>query len=119
MSDLFSRFWHFSLYSTVNPLFSDEDNSISQEGYGKKECNITYEDFFPDYFTFGASTAAYQVEGAWNVDGRGPSVWDTAVHEFPDRVKDRSNGDVAIDSYHRYEEDVQVLKEMGVCIVQY
>ncbi|KAK9941266.1 hypothetical protein M0R45_017879 [Rubus argutus] len=48
-----------------------------------------------------------------NEDGRGPSIWDTYTHKFPDKIKDGSNGDVAIDAYHHYKEDVEIMKDMG------
>ncbi|KAI0494240.1 hypothetical protein KFK09_024372 [Dendrobium nobile] len=69
---------------------------------------------FPPDFVFGAATAAYQIEGAVDKGGRGPSIWDTYTHKFPERIADGSNGDVAADSYHRYEEDVKLLKELGM-----
>jgi len=76
-------------------------------------------DTFPDSpdgtpFLWGSATAAYQVEGAWNEDGKGESIWDKFVHDKPDRVKNNDNGDVACDSYHKYKEDVQLLKAMGM-----
>ncbi|CAN6692630.1 unnamed protein product [Malus baccata var. baccata] len=63
-------------------------------------------------FVFGAASAAYQVEGAWNEDGRGPSIWDTFTHNHPEKITDRSNGDVAIDQYHLYKKDVAIMKDM-------
>ncbi|KAJ0976995.1 hypothetical protein J5N97_012469 [Dioscorea zingiberensis] len=69
---------------------------------------------FPPGFTFGAASAAYQTEGAWNEGGRGPSVWDTFCHEHPEKIADSSNGDHAIDSYHRYKDDVKLLKDMNM-----
>ncbi|KAM2046832.1 hypothetical protein ACFX1T_005574 [Malus domestica] len=69
---------------------------------------------FPTGFLFGTASAAYQYEGAASEDGRGPSIWDTYVHKYPGKVKDGSNGDVAVDSYHRYKEDVGIMKEMGL-----
>ncbi|KAK3224021.1 hypothetical protein Dsin_011046 [Dipteronia sinensis] len=58
---------------------------------------------FPEHFIFGSASASYQYEGAANEDGRGPSIWDTFSHNFQDRIADGSNGDVALDFYHRYE----------------
>ncbi|GAB0086590.1 Glycoside hydrolase family 1 [Sergentomyia squamirostris] len=69
---------------------------------------------FPKDFLFGAGTAAYQVEGGWNEDSRGPSIWDTLIHNNPELIKDRSSGDVGPDSYHLYREDVKRLKQLGV-----
>ncbi|KAF2293584.1 hypothetical protein GH714_003094 [Hevea brasiliensis] len=59
--------------------------------------------YFPDDFIFGTATSAYQIEGAANISGKGPSVWDTFTHEYPERIKDHSTGDVAVDFYHRYK----------------
>jgi beta-glucosidase len=67
----------------------------------------------PDGFRFGASTAAYQVEGAATEDGRGPSVWDTFCAE-PGRILDGSSGEVACDHYHRYAEDVGLMRTLGL-----
>lgn len=68
---------------------------------------------FPDTFLWGAATAAYQVEGAFNEDGRGRSIWDTFAHH-PGNIHNGDNGDVACDSYHRYEEDIALMKELGI-----
>jgi beta-glucosidase len=67
----------------------------------------------PRGFMFGMATASYQVEGAWNVSGRGPSIWDTFSHT-PGKVADGATGDVADDFYHRYEEDVQLMVKYGI-----
>uniref|UniRef100_A0A6N2MYE6 Beta-glucosidase n=1 Tax=Salix viminalis TaxID=40686 RepID=A0A6N2MYE6_SALVM len=69
---------------------------------------------FPDDFVFGTSSSAYQYEGETNKHGRGPAIWDTFTEEHTERISDHSNGDVAIDFYHRYKEDVQRMKEMGM-----
>ena len=68
---------------------------------------------FPKGFLWGCATAAYQVEGAAAEDGRGPSVWDTFSHT-PGKTYRGETGDVADDCYHRYKEDVQLLKALGV-----
>jgi beta-glucosidase len=67
---------------------------------------------FPQGFFWGTATAAYQIEGAWNEDGKGPSIWDTFAHT-PGKIKNGDTGDVAIDHYHRYKEDVQLMKDIG------
>ncbi|KAF4522510.1 hypothetical protein B566_EDAN002595 [Ephemera danica] len=69
---------------------------------------------FPAGFLWGTATSTYQIEGAWNESGKGESIWDNMVHEHPNSIDERGNGDVACDSYHLYEEDVQVVKEMGL-----
>jgi beta-glucosidase len=66
----------------------------------------------PPGFRFGTSTAAYQIEGAATEGGRGPSIWDTFSAE-PGRISDGSTGEVACDHYHRYEEDVALMAELG------
>jgi beta-glucosidase len=68
---------------------------------------------FPQGFLWGSATAAYQVEGAANVDGRGPSIWDTFSHT-PGKTANGDTGDVADDVYHLYREDIQRMKEMGL-----
>jgi beta-glucosidase len=68
---------------------------------------------FPAGFIWGAATAAYQIEGATDADGRGPSVWDTFSHT-PGKVRGGDTGDVACDSYHRYREDADLLRSLGL-----
>jgi beta-glucosidase len=68
---------------------------------------------FPPGFLWGASTAAYQVEGAAGEDGRAASIWDTFSHT-PGRVAGGDTGDVAADHYHRYREDVRLMAELGL-----
>jgi beta-glucosidase len=74
-------------------------------------------DFGPD-FLWGVSTSAYQIEGAVTEDGRGPSTWDTFCAE-PGRIKDGDTGEVACDHYHRYAEDVGLMKELGIDVYRF
>ncbi len=73
---------------------------------------------FPQGFLWGAATAAYQVEGAWNEDGKGESIWDRFSHT-PGRIKNGATGDVACDSYHRYADDVALLKKLNLKTYRY
>jgi beta-glucosidase len=68
---------------------------------------------FPANFVWGAATAAYQIEGAAQEDGRGTSIWDTFSHT-PGKVRNGDTGDVACDHYHRWPEDIAILSELGV-----
>jgi beta-glucosidase len=68
---------------------------------------------FPENFLWGAATASYQIEGAWNEEGKGPSIWDTYSHT-PGNVKDGDTGDVACDYYHRWPEDIRLMSEIGL-----
>lgn len=68
---------------------------------------------FKKDFAWGVATASYQIEGAWNEDGKGASVWDMFSHE-PGRIKDGSTGDVACDHYHRFRDDIKLMKELGI-----
>jgi beta-glucosidase len=73
---------------------------------------------FPDGFLWGCATAAYQIEGAVEAEGRGPSIWDTFSHTRG-KVHNNDTGDMADDSYHRYKEDVQMLKWLGAKIYRF
>jgi beta-glucosidase len=68
---------------------------------------------FPKGFVWGCATSSYQIEGAWDEDGKGESIWDRFCHT-PDHIKDGDTGDVACDHYHRYREDVALMKTLGL-----
>ena len=68
---------------------------------------------FPDDFLFGSATASYQIEGAAQEDGRGPSIWDTFSHT-PGKVWNDDTGDVADDHYHRLEADLDLMADLGL-----
>ena len=68
---------------------------------------------FPEGFLWGAATAAYQIEGAWDADGKGENIWDRFSHT-PYRVANGDTGDTACDHYHRMPEDVALMKALGL-----
>ena len=68
---------------------------------------------FPQGFTWGAATAAYQIEGGWDADGKGESIWDRYSHQ-PYNVANADTGDVAADHYHRWQDDVRLMQDLGL-----
>lgn len=78
--------------------------------HAPKEHGVTHG--FPADFVWGTATSAYQIEGAVNEGGRGPSIWDRFTH-MPGTIEDGSTGDVADDHYHRYKDDVGLMKALG------
>ncbi len=78
--------------------------------YAAIECDCAAA--FPPGFRWGTATSAYQVEGAWNEDGKGESIWDRFSHT-PGKIRNNDTGDVAIDHYHRYRDDVRHMKALG------
>lgn len=68
---------------------------------------------FPEDFLWGAATAAFQVEGAWNEDGKGESIWDRFNH-LPDHIANGETADISTDHYHRMPEDVALMKQLGL-----
>ncbi|OVA15361.1 Glycoside hydrolase [Macleaya cordata] len=69
---------------------------------------------FPDGFVFGTASSAYQFEGAVNEGNKGDSIWDTFTKRRPGRIMDFSNADTAVDQYHRFKSDVDLMKDLGM-----
>ena len=87
---------------------TDPTNSADRKG-----TSVTI-DFaaLPHDFLWGTATAAYQIEGAVAEDGRAPSIWDTFSHT-PGKIANDDNGDVACDHYHRWREDIGLMRQLG------
>ncbi len=68
---------------------------------------------FTDDFIWGAASASYQIEGGWDADGKGPSIWDEFAHT-PGKIAYGHTGDVACDAYHRFEEDLDLMQSLGI-----
>lgn len=68
---------------------------------------------FPKNFIWGTAASSYQIEGAWNEDGKGLSIWDTFSHTIG-KIANNENGDVSIDHYHRWKEDIHLMSELGL-----
>jgi beta-glucosidase len=79
----------------------------------KPQIDFSSQAVFPKNFFWGASTAAYQIEGGWNEDGKGESIWDRFAHT-PGKIKNGDTADVACDSYHRWREDIALLQAMNL-----
>ena len=79
------------------------------------EATELYRGVFPKDFIWGCASSAHQIEGAWNTDGKGVNIWDTFSHT-PGKIWGNHTGDVACDSYHKYKEDVKLLKSLGIKI---
>ncbi|KAH9490978.1 hypothetical protein Btru_032374 [Bulinus truncatus] len=82
-------------------------------GTAVKSIDDFYYGKFPEKFSWGLATASYQIEGAWDEDGKGPNIWDTFSHT-PGNIDNNYNGDVACDSYHKLDDDIKIIKDMGM-----
>lgn len=103
----------FAKIAGATALASTATPTLTAFGTTEAPMQSTQAREFPKGFLWGSATASYQVEGAVNEDGRGPSIWDTFSHT-PGKVVANATGDVADDHYHRYKEDVQLMKSLGV-----
>ncbi|CAN1263492.1 Vicianin hydrolase (Fragment) [Linum perenne] len=100
-----------AVLSAAAALFADAGAAPQQRHHITMSFNRSS---FPKDFVFGAGTASYQSEGAAHMDGKGQNVWDNFTREHKDKIWDHSNGDVADDFYHRYAEDIKLMKKMGL-----
>ncbi|XP_075985451.1 myrosinase 1-like [Anticarsia gemmatalis] len=82
-------------------------------------CLVTKDLKFPEWFKFGAASAAYQVEGAWNVSDKGENIWDRLLHKRPEVAVGGANGDVACDSYHLWRRDIEMAEELGLDVYRF
>uniref|UniRef100_A0A2K5J2E8 Lactase/phlorizin hydrolase n=1 Tax=Colobus angolensis palliatus TaxID=336983 RepID=A0A2K5J2E8_COLAP len=80
----------------------------------KFERDLFYHGTFRDDFLWGVSSSAYQIEGGWDADGKGPSIWDNFTHTPGSNVKDKATGDIACDSYHQLDADLNMLRALKV-----
>jgi hypothetical protein len=105
--DQTQRYYVESLLVVLSPS-NDDVESLRIESVNESVI------FFPDDFIFSISTSAYQVEGAWNEDGKSPSTWDTFVHQHPKMISDETNADVGSNSYYLFDDDIDSLNSVGV-----
>jgi beta-glucosidase len=110
MANFFSRRSLLKLLGAATPAAFLPPPVFAGKKSGSMNANAR---LFPQGFLWGSATAAYQVEGAAREDGRGPSIWDTFSHT-PGKTAHGDTGDVADDVYHRYREDIQLMREMGL-----
>jgi beta-glucosidase len=104
---------HFAKLAGFSAVGMAAGPAKSEEGEAEPAREAHAAASFPSGFVWGTATSAYQIEGAVNEDGRGRSIWDTFSHT-PGKIEDHSNADRANDHYHRYKEDVGLIKELGV-----
>jgi beta-glucosidase len=84
---------------------------MTNESAWRADVNANGDIQFPDGFLWGSSTSAYQIEGAWDEDGKGKSIWDTFSHT-PGKIYKGQNGDIAADHYHRWQDDLGLIQKL-------
>ncbi|KAI8545751.1 hypothetical protein RHMOL_Rhmol07G0062300 [Rhododendron molle] len=99
-------FWGLSVLMMINSLGHDSVATNFPSSFNRTS--------FPSDFVVGTASSSYQYEGAWKEGGKGPSIYDIFIHKYPDKFLNRSYGDMAVDFYQRYKEDVQLTKFMGM-----
>ncbi|KAA3478809.1 Beta-glucosidase 46 [Gossypium australe] len=113
--DISMKKLHISFFILLQILFFFLLNFISCElliiRQSLKKNNLSA---FPSNFLFGTASSAYQYEGGYLADGKGLNNWDVYSHKPGNLVVDGSNGDIAVDHYHRYLEDIDLMHSLGV-----
>uniref|UniRef100_H2YTH1 beta-glucosidase n=1 Tax=Ciona savignyi TaxID=51511 RepID=H2YTH1_CIOSA len=93
---------------------------ISTSKFTEPSHEIFYYGDFPNTFAWGTTSSAYQIEGGWNEDGKGVSIWDEFTHKLQSQISDGSSGNAACDSYHRIDQDIKIIKELrGISVGYY
>lgn len=90
-----------------------DDLTDFEKEKGAQEASRSAQTRFPASFVWGAATASYQIEGAWNEDDKGPSIWDIFSHA-PGNIANDDTGDIADDHYHRWRDDIALMQSMGL-----
>jgi beta-glucosidase len=98
---------------TVSSNAARSTNAVTPAPTPSPPFDFSSEVSFPKNFFWGAATAAYQIEGAWQEEGKGESIWDRFAHT-PGKIKNGDTGDIACDSYHRWREDIALLQAMNL-----
>lgn len=99
----------YSAFSEVSAEKYSSISNISANGGTRIFCKIRVR------FSYNALVSnALSLPGAWNTDGKGESIWDHLLHVHPNFTEDHRNGNIANDFYHRYKEDIAILKDLGV-----
>src|SRR6186713_1814099 len=106
------QFGRIASWSALGMSILPAESGLAQSDANNETRNRAAASGFPNGFLWGTATSAYQVEGAVNEDGRGPSIWDRFTRTSG-TISDNSNGDTATDHYHLYKEDIQLMKALG------
>lgn len=95
---------------SISPQLHALYQSLSIQDLSKRD--------FGDRFKWGVATASYQIEGAWNIDGKGESIWDRFSHK-KGKIHNNENGDIACDFYHRYRDDIELVRQINMQVFRF
>ncbi|KAL3688445.1 hypothetical protein R1sor_014754 [Riccia sorocarpa] len=104
------------IFSHSQSWIMDYQNAACVDGADLSPAEFTWDlhrSDFPKTFVFGTATSAFQVEGATDEGGRGPTIWDEFTHT-PGKIADNTTAEVAVDQYHRYKEDIELIKDLNM-----